>query len=87
MAKTSMTAVVDRIMSITERFIERDGRCTLEECRRGYDNLYGIQVGEDFVRNVWEQKGLEVVYLGSTGWVAENPPSAETGDDTDAPDA
>lgn len=89
MAKTSMITVINRIMGITRRLIEADGRCTLERCRVDYSTDHGLPVGEEFVLNIWYQhsKELEVVYVGGAGWVARNLKPVETDDDMDAPDA
>ncbi len=85
MPKTSMIAVIGRIMDITQRCIEADGLCTLERCRRRYKNVYRLPLGEEFVLDIWYQhKELEVVYVGGTGWVARNrPPKTDDDDDDD----
>ena len=74
MPKTSMIAVIGRIMDITRRCIEDDGLCTLEWCRRRYKNVYRLPLGEEFVLDIWyqHQVELEVVYIGGTGWLARN---------------
>ncbi len=89
MAKTSMIAVIGRIMDITRRRIEANGLCTLERCQRGYRDLHGLPVGQEFVLNIWYQhKELEVGYVGVTGWVARKTlPETGVEDTDDAPDA